>query len=84
MMDDIKVRAYGFFAVTRNTYIVLQTVAIFFILIGILCAVLFDLSNHSNIMIRNLGLIGVVILVGELLETYFMLKKFKQKNTDRN
>lgn len=78
-MSDIKVKAYGFFSLKKKTYLTIQAIGAVLLIMALVASFLSDFSNHPSAFMRHLALIAIVVLVLEVFETYFMLRKYKQK-----
>jgi hypothetical protein len=77
-MKEIIVKAYWLFKVKKKTYIKIQ-------IIGFIFWILFFISTffHKYALWKILWIddkiIILIILILEIIETYFILKKFKEK-----
>lgn len=78
-MSEIKVNAFGLVKFTRRQYLITQGIVFAILIAVIVVAYVNDYSSSENVLLRYLGVGSVIIMVLELAETFFMLKKFSEK-----
>ena len=77
-MEEIKIKAYGLVHFTKKQYTITQGIVFTTLIAALVIFFVFDLSKSANIVLRNLHLVSIVIIILESIETYLMLKKFKE------
>ncbi len=79
-MDEIKVKAYGLFNLSKKQYLVTQIVVYTILLLAFIVSLTNDFSSSEYIFLKYLGVGSVVIMILEGIETWVMLKKFNNKS----
>lgn len=75
-MTPIKVKAYGLINFTKKQYIIIQAVVFFIIIWVFLLSFFYD---FDKLMFGHAKIIILVIAFLEFIETFFMFKKFREK-----
>jgi len=97
-MDPVRIKYYGVMRLTRPTYLVLQSIALFLcaalMVVGLVAilltgTVLPDLpaqeagADFLTALLVSLFWIGLLALVAESIETYVMLRKFARAEAEQ-
>ena len=81
IINPIKVKAYGLINFTKKQYTITQTIVFVFLVVLFLLSFLYDFNafifGNARILI-----LGVAFL--ESIETFFMFKKFREKEINKN
>ena len=78
-MNEIKVNAYGLIKFTRRQYLITQGVVFATLTAVIVVSYVNNYFSSDNIILKYLAIGSVIILLLEFVETFFMLKKFRDK-----
>ncbi|WP_455216766.1 hypothetical protein [Kaarinaea lacus] len=78
-MQDIKVKVYGIIDLTRNQYLMIQFIGLIILLLLLAAYFYFDLGLSEEFIFRHIDTFCYTIIVLEIVETFFVLKKFQQK-----
>lgn len=79
-MKPIKVKAYGLLNFTKKQYIITQSIVFLSLLLLLLLSFLFNLDRF---FLGNAKIFILVIAFLESIETFFMFKKFREKETTK-
>jgi len=83
-MSEIKVNAYGIMNFTKRQYLITQTI-VFAVLIAVLIvSYVNDYPSSDNILVKYLAVGSLIIMALEVVETFFMLRKFNDKARAQN
>lgn len=77
-MEPIKVRAYGVIDFTQKQYVITQSVVS--VILIVLFIVSFFTDLNSLVFNFDFRIIIVIIAILEGIETFVMMKKFKEKS----
>lgn len=80
-MNQVKVKAYGLIDFTKKQYIIIQLIGFGILGFLFLLSFLYDLDRF---LFGNAKVVLVVIIFLECIETFFMYKKFKEKENNIN
>lgn len=69
-----KVKAYGILPVSQRQYIIIQTIVFAILIISFIFASLVNLDEY---VFGNARLVIIIVTILEIIETYFILKKFR-------
>lgn len=78
-MNDIKVKAFGLIYLTKRQYLLIQGLVLLSLFIALSISLVFGFPTSESFILRNLGIGSLIIIVLEIIEAIFMLKKFKDK-----
>ena len=78
-MNEIKVKVYGLVDFTKRQYLITQGIIFAILIILFVWSYTSDFSTSEYAVLRYLDVGSAVILILELFETVFMLKKFSSK-----
>lgn len=80
-MDPIKIKAYGLINFTKKQYTITQTIIF---TVFVLLFILSFFYNLDDLLFGNAKILILIVLVWEGFETFFMFKKFKEKEQKNN
>lgn len=78
-MNEIKIKAYGLVNITKKQYIITQTIIFIVLIAAFAVTFIYDFSASEDLYLKYLRSASAIIFVLEVLEAFFMLKKFKSK-----
>jgi hypothetical protein len=78
-MSEIKVNAYGIINFTKRQYLITQAIVFALLMAVVMVSYVNDYPSSDDILLKYLTLGSLIIMALEIIETLFMLKKFKDK-----
>jgi len=79
-MEKVKVKAYGIIHFTKKQYIITQLLGFSFLFVLLLLSSFLNLDKAT---LGNAKIFLIIIIILECIETFFMFRKFKQKESVR-
>jgi hypothetical protein len=79
-MNEIKVKSYGLINFTKRQYVILQVVVFTLLVLIFLGSYLYDYAASGHFMIKHARVGSIIVIVLEIFEIFFMLRKFNKKS----